>query len=117
MSETPPARPSELSALEELARTADESARDERLLARRIRYFRDARVKGRPWHDILAKESRPGALQLVAAVLARLTPLSGALRRSLARGLRTEGATLPEIGDRFGVSHQRVSAVLKRSDD
>jgi hypothetical protein len=117
MSETSPAAPSEVNSLEDLARAVDESAHDQRHLARKIRQFRDARLKGRTWHEILARESKPQALHLVTGILRRLSPVSGTLRRLLARGLRAEGATMPEIGERFGVSHQRVSTLLRRRED
>jgi hypothetical protein len=117
MSEISPATPSEVSSLDDLARAVDESARDQRQLARKIRQFRDGRLKGRTWHEILAREPKPEALHLVAGILRRVSPVSAGLRRLLARGLRAEGATMPQIGERFGVSHQRVSTLLRRGED
>ncbi|MDQ1442729.1 MAG: hypothetical protein QOG97_2957, partial [Acidimicrobiaceae bacterium] len=44
----------ELEMLDGLASDVDENARDERLLARRIRALRAGRAKGRSWQDILS---------------------------------------------------------------
>ncbi len=107
-------RDEELAALDDLGTAFQEGAQEERLLARRISQLRAGRAKGRSWADLLAREQRPGALELVARILRRLMDASGNLRRAVARGLRLEGATLPAIAAIFGVSHQRVSALLRR---
>jgi hypothetical protein len=106
----------ELAALDSLAEIADENARDDRRLARGIRQLRAGRAKGRSWRDLLAGDRRPGVLVLVSRMLGRLTDASGRLRRVLAHGLHLEGATIAAIATLFGVSHQRVSALLHRHD-
>jgi transposase len=63
---------------------------------------------------LLDGEPRPGALQLSSTILARLTEGSASLRRGLVRALRAEGATIPAIAEHLGVSHQRVSSLLRR---
>ena len=113
---TPDGRAAELAALDDLAVAVDENARDERLLARSIRRLKAGRAKGRSWNDLLDAEQRPGALELVSRILRRIMEASGSLRRAVARGLRLEGATIPAIAALFGVSHQRISALLRRSD-
>lgn len=115
MSAVQPLTDEVLTSLDDLARTVDDNARDQRRLAGRIRRLRDARAEGGSWHDVLAQEPSPGTLQLTTGMLARLTRASGRLRRALARGLRAEGATIPAIAERFGVSHQRVSSLLRGS--
>jgi hypothetical protein len=113
----PPAEASgdgELAALDELAAAVEQNARDERVLASRIGQLRTGRARGRSWHDLMARETRPGALELSVTALGRLTESSGRLRRHLARGLRAEGASIAAIATLFGVSHQRVSALLRR---
>lgn len=100
--------------LENLARAVEANARDERLLARRIRQMASRREAGRPWRDVVAGEAPPGVLTLTSQVLGRLTDASGRVRRSLARALRAEGETIPGIARHFGVTHQRVSNLLRR---
>ncbi len=104
----------DLAVLDGLADAVEENARDERRLGRRLRQLRVGRAAGRTWHDLLSGERQPGVLDLASRILTRLTETSGSLRRVIARGLRLEGATIAAIAARFGVSHQRVSALLHR---
>jgi hypothetical protein len=105
-----------LTQLDDLADSIDDNVRDERVLARRIRGLRAGRAKGQSWEHLLSREPQPGSLELASDVLNRLTHVSAALRRLLARGLRGQGASLADIAERFGVSHQRVSALLRRTE-
>ncbi|MDQ1369440.1 MAG: hypothetical protein QOF20_1793 [Acidimicrobiaceae bacterium] len=107
----------ELERLDGLASDVDENARDERLLARRIRALRAGRAKGRSWQDILSNEADPGTMELTSRVLKAMSSGSGAIRRAVARGLRAGGESIAAISERFGVSRQRVSAILRRDDD
>lgn len=109
----PSGREEELAALDGLATRIEENARDDRQLARRIRQLRADRAAGRSWHTLLGRESQPRLLDLSARVLRRATETSVMVRRLLASGLRGEGATVPAIAEKFGVSHQRISAVLR----
>ena len=103
----------ELEMLDDLAGAIEDNARDERLLARRVRRLRAQRAVGRSWHALLAEESAPAALRLAGTVIGRITEAGARLRRNVARGLRMEGATIPNIAAAFGVSHQRVSVLLR----
>lgn len=105
-----------LATLDDLAVSLDENAEEEHLLAGRIRKFRAGRAEGRSWADVLSDESHPGSLELASSVLSRLSGVSAALRRIVARGLRGQGASVAAIAKRFGVSRQRVSALLERND-
>ena len=105
----------ELEMLDDLAGVIEENAREERLLARRMRRLRAERASGRSWHALLSEESTPAALRLAATVVGRITEAGAHFRRSVARGLRLEGATIPAIAASFGVSHQRVSVLLRDS--
>lgn len=102
-----------LAALEHVDQRIESNVRDERTLQRRIRRLRAARREGQPWRTVLDEEPEPGALHLLGLVLARLSESSGVLRRALARALRSEGETVPGIARRFGVTHQRVSSLLR----
>ena len=92
----------------------DDNARDEHLLARRIRRLGAARARGRSWQQVLSNEPHPTTLELASATLSRFTQASGELRRTLARGLRAQGVSIAAIAEQFGVSRQRVSALLRR---
>ncbi len=104
-----------LAALEGLARALEENAAEERLLAARIRELGAARAGGTDWLTLLRAEPTPGTVPLLSSVLARLSSASGQLRRSLVLALRQEGVTIPVIAQLFGVTHQRVSNLLRNS--
>jgi len=103
-----------LRALAELESVLRENAESERLLAKRIADVRLARQNGREWKAILGDEDDPGTVQLVSTILRRQSEASGYLRRSLVVALRAEGQSIPSIAHLFGVTHQRVSNLLRR---
>jgi hypothetical protein len=103
-----------LNALNELESALRENAESERLLFQRIAEVRLARENGKDWKSILAAEDDPGTVQLVSSVLRRQSEASGYLRRSLVVALRAEGQSIPSIANLFGVTHQRVSNLLRR---
>jgi hypothetical protein len=103
-----------LKALDELEAALRENAENERLLAKRIADVRQARESGQEWKAILGDEGEPGTVQLVSAILRRQSEASGYLRRSLVVALRAEGQSIPSIAHLFGVTHQRVSNLLRR---
>ena len=109
-----PSRPSddELDRLDDLAARFEDEARSVRHVAGRLRQLRAGRARGRSWEEII-EGRRLGVLDLVDQAVRRLTESSATLRRLLVRGLRTEGATMPAIAQVLGVSHQRVSVLLK----
>jgi hypothetical protein len=77
----------------------------ERLIARR-----DA---GDPWTDIVPTEEKPLVVEMVSANLDRLSTAGSRLRRAQARALHDAGMTMEQIALCFGVTRQRVSALLK----
>ena len=103
-----------LNALDELELVLRENAESERLLSKRIAEVRLARQNGREWKAILGDEDDPGTVQLVSTILRRQSEASGYLRRSLVVALRAEGQSIPSIAHLFGVTHQRVSNLLRR---
>ena len=103
-----------LKALDELESVLRQNAESERLLAQRIAEVRLARQNGREWKAILGDEDDPGTVQLVSTILRRQSEASGYLRRSLVVALRAEGQSIPSIAHLFGVTHQRVSNLLRR---
>jgi hypothetical protein len=103
-----------LKALGELDAVLKENAERERVLFQRIAEVRLARENGQDWKSILANEDEPSTVQLVSTILRRQSEASGYLRRSLVVALRAEGQSIPSIAHLFGVTHQRVSNLLRR---
>ncbi len=106
-----------LRALDALSAALSEMSKDERLLEERLRQLHRERSQGRSWHDILGSEDPPGTMQLVSRILACLAKASGTLRKELVDALRREGVSIPAIARLFGVTHQRVSNLLRRPAD
>jgi DNA-directed RNA polymerase specialized sigma24 family protein len=77
---------------------------------------RHALESGTSFRDILEHEPRPLLVELVRDHLEAVSLASAALRRAEAAGLYAEGLTMQEIADAFGVTRQRISAVLSRVD-
>lgn len=106
-----------LQALDALAAALEELSRDQEVLRGKIDGLRDARRGGAAWQDILGEEEAPASMQVVSRMLACLSKASGTLRKELVEELREEGASIPAIARLFGVTHQRVSNLLRRSPE
>jgi hypothetical protein len=79
--------------------------RAERLLAER----RD----GRPWLEIVSEEDRPLVVESISSVLASLARAGHEWRREQASALRDEQVSINRIAAMFGVTRQRISALLR----
>jgi hypothetical protein len=85
-------------------------ARAEQLLA--------VRESGRSWTDIVGGESRPLVVETISGVLSRLSTAGHAWRREQAAALHAEDVSINRIAAMFGVTRQRISALLRdRSTD
>ncbi len=101
------------SALQVVATTADEVADDQRRVARLARAMQRQRDRGWSWGKILEREPVPGLLELLRRSGLRLTEATSRFAHALAQGLTEEGESRRRVGRRLGVTHQRVSAILK----
>jgi DNA-directed RNA polymerase sigma subunit (sigma70/sigma32) len=70
------------------------------------------REEGGSYRQIISSEERPPLVELVSRMIDVLIDAGGQFRRAEASALYDEGATMDEIGALFGVSRQRVSALL-----
>lgn len=72
--------------------------------------------EGKAWKTILDsdRESDSGMMSLFGRFYKDLGEASGALREAMVVELREEGETIPRIASLFGVSHQRISNVIKK---
>jgi DNA-directed RNA polymerase specialized sigma24 family protein len=71
------------------------------------------RAEGQSWREVVSAEERPLILELISQNLDDLYQAGGRLRRTQARALRAEGMSMEQIARLFGVTRQRVSALLK----
>lgn len=79
----------------------------------RIVEIRHAHEDGRPLRDIVPEEKGPLIVQLLTESTNLLHSYGNRVRRTEARALHREGMTMDEIAKLFGVTRQRVSALLR----
>ncbi len=102
-------------ALVEMAGAADDNIqRSDAIRGRALRLLEqiDGDV---PLADLMRRESGPRIVELLSANLATLSEAGATLRGTQAEALRAEGLTMEQIADLFGVTRQRVSALLQAS--
>ena len=73
----------------------------------------DERQSGRAWLDIVTGESRPLVVEQISTVMAALAGAGGAWRREQAHALASEQVSINRIAAMFGVTRQRISALLR----
>ena len=73
----------------------------------------EERQTGRAWLDIVTAESRPLVVEQISSVMASLASAGGAWRREQAHALAAEQVSINRIAALFGVTRQRISALLK----
>jgi hypothetical protein len=109
------APPSDLAgrALDDLVAVIDQSVQELQRARIRALSLRDQRRSGRAWFDIVSGEERPLVVESVSTVLSSLARAGHAWRREQASALRGEQVSINRIAALFGVTRQRVSALLK----
>jgi len=88
-----------------LTELGDARGRAEKLL--------EERQAGRAWLDIVTAESRPLVVEQLSAVMSALASAGGAWRREEAHALAAEQVSINRIAAMFGVTRQRISALLR----
>ena len=71
------------------------------------------RRSGRAWLDLVTAESRPLVVEQISSVMASLASAGGAWRREQAHALASEHVSINRIAAMFGVTRQRISALLR----
>ena len=71
------------------------------------------RRSGHTWTEIVAGEARPLVVERISTVLASLARAGSAWRREQALALQAENVSINRIAAMFGVTRQRISALLK----
>ena len=94
------------------AALADNQERTKQI-KKRITQLRRLRAKGASYAEIVATDG-PLLVQLVTESSTALYTSGASVRRAEARALYAEGLTMDQIAERFGVTRQRVSALLRK---
>lgn len=100
-------------ALVELIDRIDRSVEElQRARTRAVRLLEE-RSTGRPWLELVTSESRPLVVESLSTVLSALARAGHTWRREEAAALRRENVSINRIAALFGVTRQRISALLK----
>lgn len=102
-----------LESLAVLERSLQANAERSDAMRARIAHIRDQRIAGRAYSEIVSAEERPLIVELLTQSVRELDGAGVQVRRHEARALRREGMTMDRIAAIFGVSRQRVSALLR----
>jgi ABC-type transporter Mla subunit MlaD len=103
--------------LDEFAGAVEESATEQRALAKRARRLGRAWARGSSWSDAVANDGDPALPAESTRLVARLTSANSKVRRALAQALRAEGMGIEQIARFFGVTHQRISRILAQRQE
>jgi hypothetical protein len=101
-------------ALEAVAEAAETTARESRAIAEESRRVSAERAAGQTLRQAMAAGGPQRALGLAEQTTRRLLRTASQLRKALVHELTVEGAGVSAISRLFGVSHQRISMLLKR---
>jgi ParB-like chromosome segregation protein Spo0J len=104
-----------LEALTALEDILEDHGNRSRLIKKRIAQIRRGRAKGASYTDLVSNSDSPLIVQLLTESSIALGTGGADVRRAEARALYAEGLTMEQIAERFGVTRQRVSTLLRRA--
>ena len=106
-----------LEALTVLEHTLADNQMRVTLIKKRIAQLRRLRSRGASYAEIVSSRDGPLIVQLLTESSKALDISGASVRRAEAHALYTEGLTMDQIAEHFGVTRQRVSALLRKARD
>jgi hypothetical protein len=106
-----------LEALTALEDTLADNQKRTTLIKKRIAQLRRLRSTGASYAEIVSTRDGPLIVQLLTQSSTALDTSGANVRRAEARALYAEGMTMEQIAERFGVTRQRVSILLRKARD
>lgn len=103
-----------LAALVEIEAGAAENVQRSREIQKRVRFLRKRLEAGDELIELVEREEPPRVVELISSNITVLETAGSELRAAQALALRSEGLTIEAIADLFGVTRQRISALLKQ---
>jgi len=103
-----------LAALTEIDAAARDNLERSRQLQRRSRKLRQRLEAGGNLVELVEAEDTPRMVELISTNLATLETAGAEFRAAEALALRAQGLTIEAIAELFGVTRQRISALLKQ---
>jgi ParB-like chromosome segregation protein Spo0J len=113
---TDPSNDEFLEALTALEEVLADNGRRASLIKKRIAQLRRSRARDVPYAELIASEDGPLIVHLLTESSAALDTSGATVRRAEAEALYAEGLTMEQIAKSFGVTRQRVSALLRKGD-
>jgi DNA-directed RNA polymerase specialized sigma24 family protein len=104
-----------LTALTTLEDVLADNGRRASLIKKRIAHLRRLRSKGASYAELVSGDDSPLIVQLLTESSKALDTSGAIVRRAEAQALHAEGMTMEQIADRFGVTRQRVSTLLRKA--
>jgi DNA-directed RNA polymerase specialized sigma24 family protein len=104
-----------LKALTALEGTLADNQSRSTLIKKRIAQLRRLRSRGASYAEIVSSKDGPLIVQLLTESSKALDTSGANVRRAEARALYAEGLTMEQIAERFGVTRQRVSTLLRKA--
>ena len=104
-----------VAALEHLVQEIDRCAAELQEARERAVQLLTRRRSGDSWLDIVTGEARPLVVERISTVLSTLAAAGSSWRRAQARALQAEEVSINRIAAMFGVTRQRISALLRDS--
>ena len=102
-------------ALRDFDRVLDVNLRSIGLIRRRINEIQQQRADGLSYTEIVESARTPLLVQLITESKQTLDGFGARVRQAEALALHKEGMTMEAIAERFGVTRQRVSALLREA--
>lgn len=99
--------------LDRVVEHAEAAKADQQQMARRARVMQRRRADGWSWGKILDREPGPGVFGLARRSATHTAEAARVLAQTVVGGLAAEGESRRQIARRLGVTHQRVSALLR----
>ncbi|MGH1490156.1 MAG: helix-turn-helix domain-containing protein [Acidimicrobiales bacterium] len=103
-----------LAALVEIEAGAAENVERSVEIQLRVKSLRERLEAGGDLVELVEREEPPRVVELISSNMAVLETAGSELRAAQALALRSEGLTIEAIAELFGVTRQRISALLKQ---
>ena len=103
-----------ITALDDIDTAAGNNVERNLAIQQRARQLRERLETGEPLVDLVRNEEPPLIVELLSTNMATLDTAGAELRAAQALALRAEGLTIEAIAELFGVTRQRISALLRQ---
>ena len=106
-----------LACLSDLAASSGELHHQLTELSRRLLLTKGRHLPGSSYAQMMPLDDRLAMMEQISTAIKALVREGGRFRRLEVRALYVEGLTMAQLATAFGVSRQRVSALLRDAED